>query len=724
MSNRSRISPRWKWLGRAAYAAILPVIRIIGRLYSFNSPQSAFASERILSMREKLARGETVYVLGIGPGGHNAGVGLIEASARDGIRLIGNHEEERFRAVKHYQRYPSESVQVLLQQMRERGIEPAQIHAACASFDYGAWTAKAVQTIVEEFPGSLRLLRHEASPSTNLRCILEATTAPRELGKLLNGSHRPFPVISLRHHDNHAWLSWGVSPFADSPDPVMVLVVDGAGDDCAISSYVVEQGTLRLLQKNDGFWDSLGQMYGFLSSALGGWPLLSSEGRFMGAAAWGNLNRLTNPYYSRLRDIFVFESEGRVFLNRALANWHRGGCLQPFRQRLTEILGAPLLPDQMWDPNAVLRVEDIAHAPITQDRVDKAAAVQLVFEDALFHIVQHLIRTTRSTRLVLTGGTALNCVANMLLMEHFNTEWYERYLGMKNTTLHVWIPPVPGDMGVPIGAAYHFACLAGARPGEPLQHAFYCGLAPRREEIEESLRTCTEIRFERVGNIRDPNELERLADLMALIVSREGIIGIYQGAAETGPRALGHRSILANPTNPQTRETLNRLVKFRELIRPLAPMATLEAAQRWFHLAEGASDDDYNAYNYMVLTARAKPEAFSAIPSVIHHDGTSRVQIVRKNADPLIHAYLKAMGRRVGVEVSVNTSLNVGAPIAQTPTQALETLQRSKGMHGLFMIAEEGDAFLAWHHIEATPKDAGRTLNQWVAEWRDLHVRK
>jgi carbamoyltransferase len=126
----------------------------------------------------------------------------------------------------------------------------------------------------------------------------------------------------------------------------------------------------------------------------------------------------------------------------------------------------------------------------------------------------------------------------------------------------------------------------------------------------------------------------------------------------------------------------------------------------------------------MVLTARAKAEAFSAIPSVIHHDGTSRVQIVRKNADPLIHAYLKAMGRRVGVEVSVNTSLNVGAPIAQTPTQALETLQRSKGMHGLFMIAEEGDAFLAWHHIEAPPKDAGRTLNQWVAEWRDLHVRK
>jgi carbamoyltransferase len=504
----------------------------------------------------------------------------------------------------------------------------------------------------------------------------------------------------------------------------MVLVVDGAGDDGAISSYVAEQGTLRLLQKNDGFWDSLGQMYAFLSSALGGWPPLSSEGRYMGAAAWGNLNRLTNPYYMRLREVFVFESEGRVFLNRALANWHRGGCWKPFTKRLTEILGPALNPGQMWDPNAVLRVEDINHAPITQDRVDKAAAVQLVFEDGLFHIVQHLIRTTRSTRLVLTGGTALNCVANMLLMEHFNTAWYERNLGMKNSTLHLWVPPVPGDMGVAIGAAYHFACLAGARPGKTLEHAFYCGLPPRCAEIEESLRNCSEIRSERVGNVRDPEERERIADLMALIVSRDGIIGMYQGAAETGPRALGHRSILANPANPQTRETLNRLVKFRELIRPLAPMATREAAQRWFHLEEGASDQDYNAYNYMVLTARAKAEAFAAIPSVIHHDGTCRIQIVREDADPLIHAYLKAMGRRVGVEVSVNTSLNVGAPIAQTPQQALDTLQRSKGMHGLFMIGEEGDAFLAWHHIEAPPKDAGRTLHGWIAEWRDLYAKK
>ncbi|HTS21332.1 MAG TPA: carbamoyltransferase C-terminal domain-containing protein, partial [Casimicrobiaceae bacterium] len=522
------------------------------------------------------------------------------------------------------------------------------------------------------------------------------------------------PIINLRHHDNHAWFSWGVSPFARSDAPVMVLVSDGAGDDGAISAYVARTGALAPLYRNDSFWDSLGMMYGILSSAQGGWPLLSSEGRYMGAVAWGDSDRRTNRYYEPLRKLLVLESEGRVLLNRTLANWHRGGCADPYTRRLAEILGDPVLPADMWHPDAVLKVEDIRHAPITRERVDKAAAVQLVFEDALFHIVEHLIRVTRSTRLVMTGGTALNCLANMRLLDRFGPEWYERNLGMKDARLHLWVPPVPGDPGVAIGAAYHFACLAGARPGERLEHAFYCGMAPTRREIEEALASEPEIGHRRLGNIALAEERERIADLLAGIVSGDGIVGLYQGKAETGPRALGHRSILANPTNPKTLEMLNARVKFRELIRPLAPMATPEAAKRWFELAPGAADDDYNAYNYMVLTCRAKPEARERIPAVVHFDGTSRVQIVREHVDPFVHAYLKAMGRRVGAEVSVNTSLNVGAPIAQTPVQALRTLKKSRGMHGLVLIAADGETHVAWHDVDSPPKDRGRALRAWI----------
>jgi carbamoyltransferase len=714
MSDRSTIKPPLRALGRAAYRAVLPIVRTFG---IFHAQDGRYATERIASLQRKLEDGETAYIVGIGAGGHNTGVGLVEVSKQRGIRLVANHEEERFRAIKHYQKFPSQSVEALVRQMRELNIEPSKIHAVCANWDYASWVAMAVQSLIEELPGSLRLLRKNASPHMNLDCILEASTAPRELGKVLSPDGRPIPIICQRHHDNHASFSWGCSPFSASSETVLVVVIDGAGDEGAVSSYIAEKGQLRLFRQNDNIWDSLGLMYGMLSSSQGGWPLLSSEGRYMGAAAWGNLDRLTNPYYMQLRDIFVFERDGQVFLNRALANWQRGGCLRPYTKRLSEILGPPLLPHQMWNPDAVLSVEEIAHASITRERVDKAAAVQLVFEDGLFHIIGHLIRTTKSTQLVLTGGTALNCIANMLLMEHFNTKWYEQNLGMKDATLHLWIPPVPGDMGTPIGAAYHFACRAGVKPGHQLEHAFYGGVAATRSEIEDSLDRSSETESKSLGNIQDRATLKEVADLMAYIVSHDGIIGLYQGCAETGPRALGHRSILANPANAKTREVLNQRVKFRELIRPLAPMATLKAAKHWFHLADGAADGDYNAYNYMVLTARAKPEAYEKIPAVIHKDGTCRLQIVREKADPLTYAYLEAMGHRIGTEVSVNTSLNVGAPIAQTPSQAIDTLHRSAGMQGLVMVGAEGDTFLVWHNVDSRFKDSGRSLLRWVSEW-------
>jgi carbamoyltransferase len=159
-------------------------------------------------------------------------------------------------------------------------------------------------------------------------------------------------------------------------------------------------------------------------------------------------------------------------------------------------------------------------------------------------------------------------------------------------------------------------------------------------------------------------------------------------------------------------------VKYREAIRPLAPMMTLEAAQQFFELSDGASDDNYNAYNYMVLTARSKPEARRRTPAVIHADGTGRLQIVREHTDPLTYAYLKALGRRIGVEAAVNTSFNVAGPIAQSAVQAINTLRRSKGMDAVLMFAEEGPVFAAWHAGEGEVTAKGKRFRNWRAEWR------
>jgi carbamoyltransferase len=120
----------------------------------------------------------------------------------------------------------------------------------------------------------------------------------------------------------------------------------------------------------------------------------------------------------------------------------------------------------------------------------------------------------------------------------------------------------------------------------------------------------------------------------------------------------------------------------------------------------------------MVLTVRPRPETIRLIPAVIHRDGTSRIQIVREDTDPLTHAYLRAMGRRCGVEASVNTSMNVAGPIVQTPQQALQALRRSKAMTGVLLIGAEGGAYLAWHAVTTPPKDGGRQLGEWLREWR------
>src|SRR6202790_4164272 len=143
-------------------------------------------------------------------------------------------------------------------------------------------------------------------------------------------------------------------------------------------------------------------------------------------------------------------------------------------------------------------------------------------------------------------------------------------------------------------------------------------------------------------------------------------------------------------------------------------MATLEAAQEYFELLDGAADADYNAYNYMVLTAQSKPLARDKIPAVIHADGTGRIQIVRAQDDPLTYAYLKALGRHIGVEISVNTSFNVAGPIAQTPGQAIDTLRRSRGLEMVLLVAGDGAVYAAWH---GGARDSGR-FTGWLSQWK------
>ena len=723
-SELGRVYGRWgprhprlaRWGGRSA-RALADVLLSRAGLHSFDSNVGRALTR---TMEHAIRAGEEVYLLGVNLGNHNSGAALVRASRRTGVEVICNEEEERYKAVKHCHDYPEQSLDAVKQHMRRLGVEPGELAGCVSGWDYArAVNVLLVHPMLEEAPASIDLVRggsgreNSAMSPGNVAALLQA---PRRLGAQL-GLGRPMPIVGVAHHDAHAYLSYAVSPFASAVDPVMVLVIDGGGDDASTSFYTGQGGRLtRTSARITNQFESLGRMYGLLASTQGGWPPLSSEGRYMGAAAWGDGSRLTNRYYRRLRQLVYLGSDGEVRLNRELALWMRHSWERPYSEELIDILGEPIPLAEMWHPDAVLNVEDVHHPEVTRDRVDKSAAVQMVLEDALTHIVDHLIRETGSHRLVLTGGTALNCVANMRLLECFDERWYERNLGQPNTRLHLWVPPIPGDAGAPIGAAYAFAMRAGAPPGPPLKHAFYCGLAPSTSTIRAAADAEPSAATMALGDCSQAPDMDRLADLLAHLVADDRVIGLYQGVAETGPRALGHRSILANPCRPDTRRVLNERVKHRELIRPLAPMLTRAAAERFFYLEDGACEDDYNAYNYMVLTARARPEAHEAIPAVIHHDGTGRLQIVRPDVDPFCHAFLVAMGRRAGVEAAVNTSLNVGAPIAHTPAHALATLKRARGMDGLLMIGGDRQATLVW--LEDRVEARGR-LMQSLRGWED-----
>ena len=713
-----RYVPAHPYAGKFVQTLTRPLVRGVGAALKFYDNKSHYAKQKGQEMRERLGRGESVYLLGICPSGHNSTAALVEVSTKNGILPLCNNEEERYTGIRHEDRFPENSIKEIFGLLENRGVNPAHILAVVGSWDYLAGIPTVLRVAAEEAPFSLQLARRAASPQMNLWHFLEALQAPHRLKRFFR-TEKKVPVIGLRHHDNHACFPYAVSPFAGSPNPTMIVVVDGFGDDGAMSTYVTRQGKVDLAQRFPNLFDSLGFLYAVISSTQGGWTTLSSEGRFMGATAWGDMSRLTNPYYKRLRQILNFGPKGSVGVNRSLINYHRSGQLRPYRKELVDIIGEPIPLEKMWNPDAVLRIDDNQLTEATQERVDKAAALQLVFEDALFHVVDDLIRSTGSNQLIMSGGTSLNCLANMKLLERFNEDYYRRYLGKERVRLHLWVPPNPSDTGAAMGACYNFAMTHGASLGPSLKHAFICGSAADDCSIEQALAGAEDTKSMEVGNIYDAKDRERIADLVANIIARDGILGLFQGASETGPRALGHRSILANPCNPDTLKVLNSHVKYRETFRPLAPMLTLKEAKHLYYLSEGASDDHYNAYNYMVLTVKAKPESFRLVPAVIHKDGTSRIQIVREETDPFSYSILKALGRRSGVEVAVNTSLNVGTPIVQTPAQAIKALHQSRGMTGLLLVGKNGRTYLVWHNIQSPPKDAGRRLLQWVQEWRE-----
>jgi carbamoyltransferase len=453
-------------------------------------------------------------------------------------------------------------------------------------------------------------------------------------------------LLFSEHHLSHAASAFFPSPFQDAA----VLTMDGVGEWVTTSACVGRGNDIEIIREIH-FPHSLGLLYSAFTYFTG-FKVNSGEYKLMGLAPYGE------PKYADLirEHLIDIRPDGSFSLNMKYFNFCTGLTMTNYR--FAELFGGPVRSFE---------------APLTQREMDLAASVQTVVEDVVLRLARSLRADTGLPSLCLAGGVALNCVANgQLLRERIFDD--------------IWVQPAAGDAGGAVGAAlalYHLGLGRGRRahPGDAM-HGSYLGTSYNADEVERRLRTAG-ARYTRLAE----DEVVRRA-AAAIAVGKS--VGWHQGRMEFGPRALGARSILADPRSPDMQKRLNRQVKKRESFRPFAPSVLREDVTEWFELDR---DSPYMLLVADVAAAKRTSVASeesrivgldqlevcrSVIPAVTHVDYSARIHTVRREINPRYHALLSEFKRLTGCPVLVNTSFNVrGEPIVESPEDALRCFMRT-----------------------------------------------
>jgi carbamoyltransferase len=545
-----------------------------------------------------------VYFLGISGYSHDSAVALLE----DG-RIVCAVEEERFNREKHTGRFPTRALCWALQ---AHGLDLSDVDEV--AFYARPWVLIARRALgaLRHLPRSLAQLgaydRENAlrfvSVAHHLRHdSLPARRAPR------------FRLRHLDHHLTHAASTFFVSPFEEAA----ILSVDGAGEDITTwfgrgeGTRIVRRHCVRLPH-------SLGLFYSAVTHWLGFKPW-GGEGKVMGLAPYGDPER----HSPAMREIVRWTEDGGLAIDLRYVEYHLSGWTRWTSPAFEARFGPPRIPE----------------SELSQQHRDVAAALQRVTEEAALALLRHLHRLVPSRNLCLAGGVALNSVMNGRLVREGPFE-------------RVFIQPAANDAGSALGGALFLAHGAHGLRREPPADVVYLGPAYDAAVCAEAAR--------RGGLVVEA--VSDVAEHTAALLAAGKIVGWFQGRMEIGPRALGNRSILADPRDPAMKDTLNHRVKHREGFRPFAPSVLAEAAADWFV--------DAGESPYMLLVHDVRPERRAVVPAITHVDGSARVQTVRRDVNPRYHDLIAAFGRRTGVPMLVNTSFNVrGEPIVCTPDDAV-----------------------------------------------------
>ena len=452
-----------------------------------------------------------------------------------------------------------------------------------------------------------------------LRCLDEVGAAvDKVLGRKRGRAFRFVP-----HHLAHAASAYYPSGF----DPAAILVIDGIGE-AACSTLMRGDGAQIKTIETFSYPHSIGFVWEQASIHLGFSPYDASK--VMGLAAYG--------------DPDVFRREFAKVVQVSEDSY----AVDP------TALGFPSADPRGLE--ALLGPRREPESEILPRHMHVAAALQAATDAAVAALLRRLERTVGLDRLCVAGGVALNCVTNSLISQ---VSAYQ----------HIFIPSAPHDGGTAIGAALAVHCADAGKKPPPSGATPYLGPQFNEREVVAAVKAAG------LTPRRSKDAAREAADMIA----DGNIVGWFQGRMEFGPRALGNRSLLADPRRPDTREILNRRIKHREDFRPFAPSVLAEHADEWFDLGPPTE-----SHEYMLFAFPTKAGRKDRIPAVLHHDGTARVQLVRRESNRRYHDLISHFFARTGVPLVLNTSFNDSEPIVCTPAHAIATF-RSTGIDALFM---------------------------------------
>jgi carbamoyltransferase len=596
-----------------------------------------------------------MYILGISCYYHDSAVVLLQ----DGI-LIAAAEEERFTRKKHDNRFPQNAIDFCL---RQAGITGQDL-------DYVVFYEKPLVkferillTALGTFPHSYPVFRESMVAWFNEKLWIKSKLQT-SIGVT------PERILFIEHHLSHAASTLYASPFEEAA----ILTIDGVGEwtTAAVGRGTAAWNHAGSQANGDGlqtggqshenkielfreirFPHSLGLLYSAFTAFLG-FKVNNGEYKVMGMAPYG-----TPRYSDEVHRLISVDDDGGFRLDMDYFSFHQS-THRTFNDRFVELFGPPRRPESEFFTLTTNPTRNHPHwsdqvAAQNQKYADIAASIQTVTEEIMLKMANYAYRETGCKNLVMAGGVTLNSVANGRIIKETPFE-------------NVYIQPAAGDAGGALGAAlYVYHVLLGQPRHFVMEHAYW-GAEYSVDDMKSSIQA-SGFRHELI------EEDEKLLDRVVDRLIQGKVVSWYRGRFEWGPRALGHRSILADPRSAEMKEVVNTKIKFREPFRPFAPVILEERAAEYFDFP---APERYYPARFMLLVTPIPEDKRDKIQAVCHEGGTGRLQTIRREWNPAYYRVVEKFGEATSVPVLLNTSYNLrGEPIVNTPANALNTFAKS-----------------------------------------------